>query len=82
MPPYVWDDDPPEPSVCPAPGCGRRFTWLELGRPATYCSSACRKRAWRARRRDEVHTHPIAPDHPGHDDSAAHSVQQARQEAR
>jgi len=34
---------------CPAPGCGRPFQQATRGRPARYCSAACRLRAHRQR---------------------------------
>ena len=30
------------------PQCGGPIEHRELGRPATYCSTACRQKAWRA----------------------------------
>ncbi len=43
---------PPHPWIHPCPTCGKRF-WTKpwKGRPATYCSDACRQAAYRERRR-------------------------------
>lgn len=38
------------PAACP--GCRGPVTRVSRGRPRTYCSGACRQRAYRARRRD------------------------------
>ena len=43
---------PPHPWIHPCPTCGHRF-WTKpwKGRPATYCSDACRQEAYRKRMR-------------------------------
>lgn len=52
---------PPHPWIHPCPTCGLRF-WTKpwKGRPATYCSDACRQTAYRVRRRQDD-----APHSPG-----------------
>jgi hypothetical protein len=46
-------DTKPEPERCAGPDCTETLTVTGTGRPARYCSPACRLRAHRARRRDQ-----------------------------
>jgi hypothetical protein len=44
-------------------GCGRRRAASRTGRPARWCSPACRTHGWRERTRDA--NHPPDNDKPG-----------------
>jgi tRNA(Ile2) C34 agmatinyltransferase TiaS len=45
----VADGPPPEPTTCPQ--CATAVQWSGQGRPALYCSPACRQQAYRDRQR-------------------------------
>ncbi|GLX02940.1 hypothetical protein [Microtetraspora sp. NBRC 16547] len=67
--PATQADPEPEPGECE--GCGAPLQRAGTGRPARYCSQACRQRAYRARKAPETaiaapSTAPIAPDHPAY----------------
>jgi hypothetical protein len=50
---------PPHPWIHPCPTCGKPF-WTKpwKGRPATYCSDACRQAAYRERLRHRLDERP------------------------
>ncbi len=52
-------EQPPHPWIHPCPTCGKRF-WTKpwKGRPATYCSDACRQAAYRERLRQRQDRRP------------------------